>query len=97
MTEVCKGCAASVQVSRDQVNRLLAAMNGKGFDFVGGAEYDRRLGECRACAALAYGTTCMHCGCLVEVRAKLREKDCPHPGGSRWSAAVPALRSSSGL
>ncbi|WP_276354957.1 DUF6171 family protein [Cohnella caldifontis] len=74
-------------MTREQVDRLLDAMNGKGFDFVRDALYARRLAACRSCASLEYETTCMHCGCLVEVRAKLDGKDCPHPAGSRWSGA----------
>ncbi|HZG84553.1 DUF6171 family protein [Paenibacillus sp.] len=59
-------------------------MAGKGFGLVDDYTYAGRLAACRACPALEYDTTCMHCGCLVEIRAKLGNKDCPHPGGSRW-------------
>ncbi|QJD84021.1 hypothetical protein HH215_13055 [Cohnella herbarum] len=81
----CKGCKADVRVTRGQINRLLSAMEGKGFVFVGDDTYGARLETCRACPSLEYGTTCMHCGCLVDVRGKLAEKDCPHPEGSKWS------------
>jgi len=64
---------------------MLDAMADKGFDFAEDGTYSGRLAECQACPALQYRTTCMHCGCLVEIRAKLRDKDCPHPAGSRWS------------
>ncbi|UJF36404.1 DUF6171 family protein [Paenibacillus hexagrammi] len=60
-------------------------MNGKGFAFVSEEAYSSRVDVCRACPSLEYETTCKHCGCLVEVRGKLLEKDCPHPGGSKWS------------
>ena len=80
----CKGCSADVRVPRSQIDRLLGSMAGKGFGLVDDYTYAGRLAACRACPALEYDTTCMHCGCLVEIRAKLGNKDCPHPGGSRW-------------
>ena len=80
----CKGCSADIRVTSGQIDRLLAAMEGKGFVFVNADAYEARLTACQACPSLEYGTTCMHCGCLVAVRGKLAEKDCPHPGGSKW-------------
>lgn len=53
-------------------------------DCVTGGEYARRLERCGSCPALSGGGTCMHCGCLVIVRAKMKRKDCPEPAGSRW-------------
>jgi hypothetical protein len=40
-------------------------------------EAERRLALCGACPDLQYGSTCRHCGCLVEVRARLAEYACP--------------------
>ena len=50
--------------------------------------YERRLSRCFACPSLQYGTTCAYCGCVVQVRAKLKDKTCPAPGGEHgfWSA-----------
>jgi hypothetical protein len=50
--------------------------------------YERRLARCFACPSLQYGTTCAYCGCVVQVRAKLKDKTCPAPGGEHgfWSA-----------
>ncbi|WP_223199821.1 DUF6171 family protein [Paenibacillus sp. 37] len=48
-------------------------------------EYERRLSICSACPGLQYGTTCRHCGCLVQVRAKLSESTCPFPYESQWA------------
>lgn len=58
-------------------------------DCVTGGEYTRRLEQCNKCPSLAGGHTCMHCGCLVMVRAKKKEKGCPHPEGSRWQRSDP--------
>lgn len=47
-------------------------------------DYRHRLEQCSLCPALSDGNTCMHCGCLVMVRAKKIKMGCPHPAGSRW-------------
>lgn len=28
--------------------------------------------------------TCGICGCILELKSKLYEQDCPHPEGSKW-------------
>ncbi|MBB6672391.1 DUF6171 family protein [Cohnella nanjingensis] len=85
--EGCKGCSADVHVSRRQIDRMLAALADKEFDVVSDTKYADRLASCRRCPSLQYGSTCMHCGCIVEIRAKLGDKGCPHPAGSRWTGA----------
>ncbi|GLX66226.1 DUF6171 family protein [Paenibacillus glycanilyticus] len=73
----CKGCSADVRVTDEQIQRLLSKL--KPEVCVSDALYAKRLDACGSCASLSYGTTCMHCGCLVQVRAKLKDKGCPHP------------------
>lgn len=63
------------------VNEYLASL--KEEDCVADREYARRLAWCGSCQSLI-GDTCMHCGCLVIARAKMKRKDCPDPAGSRW-------------
>lgn len=78
----CKGCerSVSVRVPESEVERLLAAhlranpLQSRADDEV----YGQRVAICRACPDLKYaGTTCRHCGCLVAVRARVKEKSCP--------------------
>jgi hypothetical protein len=74
----CKGCGASVRLSDAEVRRILTEyFQGRAVSTVDDAEYERRLAICDACDSLQYGTTCRHCGCLVQVRAKLADRDCP--------------------
>ncbi|MCM3630484.1 DUF6171 family protein [Paenibacillus glycanilyticus] len=75
--EGCKGCSADVRVTGEQIERLLSRM--KPEVCVTDELYEKRLAACRACQSFAYDTTCMHCGCLVQVRAKMKDKGCPHP------------------
>ncbi|HEY3376438.1 MAG TPA: hypothetical protein VGL77_03000 [Armatimonadota bacterium] len=78
----CRGCQASVRVRADALQRLLDVAHGAAL--VDAAEYMRRAALCRTCDQLAYGTTCLVCGCLLPVRARLAGKGCPDPRGPRW-------------
>ncbi|MNO25528.1 hypothetical protein D3C76_153680 [compost metagenome] len=82
--EGCKGCTESVHVSPEKLERLIE-LAAKGRECAPDQEYGRRLELCMSCPSLQYGTTCRHCGCLVAVRAKLADSNCPFPSGSRWS------------
>ncbi|MGO4108247.1 DUF6171 family protein [Paenibacillus sp. YAF4_2] len=73
----CKGCSADVKVTDEQIQRLISKI--KADACVTDELYAKRLEACGNCTSLAYDTTCMHCGCLVQVRAKLKDKGCPHP------------------
>ncbi|MNK42107.1 hypothetical protein D3C87_607880 [compost metagenome] len=79
----CKGCSESVRVSTEKLARLIE-MATQNRPAAGDEEYERRLDRCLGCPSLQYGTTCRHCGCLVAVRAKLLDSECPYPGKSRW-------------
>lgn len=83
--EGCKGCSASVHVDQQQLDRILASLNARPEQCVDEATYMQRLAICQTCPSLAYDTTCMHCGCLVAVRALLKNQACPYPGQARWS------------
>jgi hypothetical protein len=52
-------------------------------ELCGDDEAEARLALCGACADLQYGSTCRYCGCLVEVRARLKDYACPAPA-PRW-------------
>lgn len=80
----CKGCSASVHVEDAQIRRILASLARHPEACVEDNVYSDRLSSCQSCPDLAYGTTCLHCGCFVAVRAKFRDKHCPMPGGARW-------------
>ncbi|WP_090580787.1 DUF6171 family protein [Paenibacillus sp. OV219] len=91
--EGCKGCSASVHVTDEQLERVLRKLALHQGSCVSDSQYETRLSNCAACPSLQYGTTCAHCGCFVQVRAKIAAKDCPHPSGSKWVRS-PISRSS---
>jgi len=82
---VCKGCSVSVRLSPDEIKKLFGeTLRVKNVKTVTEEEYKRRLALCRSCASLQYGTTCLHCGCIVEIRAKLAASHCPYPYDPKW-------------
>lgn len=42
-----------------------------------------RLVECSFCE-LRKGFVCSECGCVLSLKARLPEEECPHPKGSKW-------------
>jgi hypothetical protein len=85
MENICKACLAStkvtdgdIQLAIDKLSRL------KGMKFVEDSLYLSRLEKCDVCAYLEYGTTCLQCGCIVQIRAKLPDSTCPYPKDRKW-------------
>ncbi|THF81699.1 DUF6171 family protein [Cohnella fermenti] len=76
----CKGCSASVRIDDESIRRMVEKVSRIGELCVADEVYEERLSRCYACPSLQYGTTCAHCGCIVQVRAKLKDKTCPAPG-----------------
>jgi hypothetical protein len=81
----CKGCRENFEVTEQQIQRLLKLFQEKGFDCAPDEIYRARLAACMRCPSLVASHTCLHCGCIVQVRAKLMDKDCPNPEGTRWA------------
>ncbi len=46
-------------------------------------EYSRRLQICKSCECLIAGV-CFKCGCYVELRAALKDKNCPNYDNRQW-------------
>ncbi|HLU23808.1 hypothetical protein [Lederbergia graminis] len=84
MEQVCKSCTHNVHISASDIANMLDDAVQNGIDLVSEEVYQERLGICRNCPSLQYGTTCMHSGSLVEYRAKIPESKCPKPNDRRW-------------
>lgn len=54
------------------------------FKLVSNKVYNKRIAKCSECVYLDYNTNCTQCGCIVQVRALLEDKNCPCPKNSRW-------------
>jgi hypothetical protein len=84
-TDKCKGCTADVNVSSEAVKVMINEIVESGnFILASEEEYMSRLKQCSTCKYLKYATTCLQCGCIVQVRALLEDKDCPCPGVDKW-------------
>ncbi len=76
----CPGCGISVRLSPGELERITAEyFRGERPELATDAEAERRLALCGPCPDLLYGSTCRHCGCLVEIRARLAPYACPAP------------------
>ncbi|WP_233532223.1 DUF6171 family protein [Paenibacillus alkalitolerans] len=81
----CKGCSETYKVTDSQISRILSSsMFQSEQHCVPDDIYDQRLQACMTCPSLQFGTTCSVCGCIVQIRAKLKDRDCPKPGENRW-------------
>ncbi|MGM0878063.1 MAG: DUF6171 family protein [Bacillota bacterium] len=80
----CKGCFRSKQLTKGQIQKLVKEQLEYEIDIISEETYKKRLEICENCTFLSNETTCLHCGCFVEFRARLAYKKCPHPSGSKW-------------
>ena len=74
-----------MRVSQESLARMATAFRAAHAEAcVSEARYRARLAHCTDCDALQYGSTCVHCGCFVAVRAWLADQACPRPGNAAW-------------
>lgn len=80
----CRACQPTVRLAPGEVDRLLRQyLAERPVPLADSACVARRLAVCGRCPDLLYGTTCRHCGCLVDIRARLAGTSCPAPL-ERW-------------
>jgi hypothetical protein len=79
MSRECKGCLTA-SLSVPAMPERYQPGHGRWTEL---AEFERRTRVCGACEGRV-DDTCTHCGCLVNYRAALKDRACPHPGGNRW-------------
>lgn len=74
-----------MRVSENEIDEMLKTIIGNNqFQIVSMDVYEKRLNICFNCNYLEYGTTCLQCGCIVQVRARLMDSTCPYPKKSKW-------------
>lgn len=85
----CKSCSENVRVkeriSQDEIDQAIDKLaRSKNIQLVNDEVYEFRLSQCSDCKYLEFGTTCLKCGCIVQIRAKLKDAQCPLSKQKRW-------------
>jgi len=85
----CKSCKENIRVkkhiSQEEINEAIEKLaRNKSVQFVSSEVYEFKLLQCKNCEYLEFGTTCRQCGCIVQIRAKLKDARCPMSKQNRW-------------
>lgn len=84
MSELCKKCLlleAGEEAALKSVKDYLDLLSPD--EKVSDSVYNERLKKCRNCDFLISGM-CRKCGCYVEIRAALKNKECPNADNKLW-------------
>lgn len=84
MKNECKKCLlyeAGEKVTYNEIMEYVATLDKA--DLVSESLYEKRISKCKNCDFLISGM-CQKCGCYVEVRARLKNKDCPNVDDRLW-------------
>lgn len=84
LTSKCEACSVSVHLSPETIEKLLSSAVGNHKKTVEDSEFSRRMSICMSCESLLYKTTCRHCGCVVQIKARLENASCPYPFQPKW-------------
>lgn len=74
----CKRCGLKTALDDKDIAKMVNEVTHmKGVTLVTEEEYNRRISYCAECEKLQYGSTCMLCGAVVQVRCRLENGKCP--------------------
>lgn len=74
----CKRCGLKTVLNKDEIDKMVSEVKAmKGVILADEGIYQSRLDVCGECEKIEYGSTCMACGCVVQVRALLSDGRCP--------------------
>ena len=83
--ENCKRCSHKTSLTDRDIQKMVDEVTKmKGIRLVDDEEYKRRFNICKDCDRFEYGSTCMVCGCVMQVRARLSDGKCPYPKNRKW-------------
>jgi len=81
----CKDCSETVTVAPEKIEAMLQMLtDSRHMELVDEETSGRRLAQCLSCTGYTLGGTCKYCGCLVQIRTKLKGRVCPFPLAPRW-------------
>lgn len=74
----CKRCLTKPTLTEEDISKMLEQVCAMpGIRLADENVYEKRMEICGGCEKLEYGTTCMLCGCVMQVRARLLDGRCP--------------------
>ena len=74
----CKRCGMKTVLSENDIQKMIDEVTSmKGIRLADEDTYKARFDTCMECESLMYGSTCAHCGCVMQVRARLSDGKCP--------------------
>lgn len=74
----CKRCNSKTVLSDSDIQKMIEEVtNMKGICLADTDTYNSRFEICLDCDKFMYGSTCGVCGCVMQVRARLRDGKCP--------------------
>ncbi len=74
----CKRCGLKTVLNEEEINKAVEQVTRmKGVRLASEEEFKNRFAVCAECEKLEYGSTCMLCGCIMQVRARLADGKCP--------------------
>ncbi len=82
--EKCKKCLlleAGENVTYEEIMKYVSSLEKS--SVVTDDIYESRIQNCKTCDNLISGM-CLKCGCYVEVRARLKDGECPDYNKKRW-------------
>ncbi|WP_407868914.1 DUF6171 family protein [Paenibacillus sp. P36] len=81
----CKDCSETIDVSPEKVQAMLQLLiHSRHIELVDEETWHSRLAECKGCTGYIHGGTCKYCGCLVQIRTKIKDRACPYPLFPKW-------------
>lgn len=84
MQRQCKRCLLyemAEKVTYNEIMQYVSTIDEK--EKVSQEEFERRISFCKECEFLISGM-CRKCGCYVEVRARLKNQNCPNYDNCKW-------------
>ncbi len=81
----CRHCVRPKQLDDAQLEGVLRQLlQRNGWTEAPAELAHARLQCCATCAKNDGQGTCLLCGCLLSIRTRIREQQCPHPQGALW-------------
>lgn len=73
----CKRCGLKTVLNKDEIDKMVDDVRNMKIPLADDNLYQKRLAVCGECEKIEYGSTCMACGCMVQVRALTADGKCP--------------------